>query len=358
MIRKTIFTISLILSISAQAQTLGGGTNFSNAVTFNQTWLTGCPSGGSTFSNQAAFEPTTTLDPCAPVPSCATGTTGSDVWFSFYAQTTTATIAVDPSASFDIAIQAFSGASCPVLTEIGCANVGGNNANETLNLTGLLSGVRYYFRIYGEGNAAQRTGTYTFCGSAQLGSTPLPVEMSSFSASEENGRVILKWTTESEWDNSYFEIERSKNAGQYTPIGKVTGSGTSSQKLYYSFTDLTPFSETNYYRLKQVDIDGSYKYSVILPVKLNTKLRKAVNISPNPVTDNINIRVSSDVVATNSDIKILSASGQVIHQQKGNFVKGENIIIINNMKSLSRGIYTLQAIVGGQMLSTKFISIR
>jgi len=95
----------LLDSLNSNAQILGGGVLFSNAVTFNQSWISGCPAGGTQFSNQVAFEPTTTIDPCAPSPACVTGTAGSDVWFSFFAQSRTATIVVDPSASFNVAIR-------------------------------------------------------------------------------------------------------------------------------------------------------------------------------------------------------------------------------------------------------------
>jgi hypothetical protein len=170
--RKIFFSLSLFVSFCSHAQILGGGTSFSNAVLFNQSWLSGCPGGGTTFSNQAAFEPATAMDACAPAPACATGTTGSDIWFSFFAQSTTATLVVTPGSSFDVAIQAFSGTTCPGLTTIGCTDAAGNNGAETLSLTGLTNGVRYYFRIFGATNGVgNRTGTYTFCGSAGLGSS-------------------------------------------------------------------------------------------------------------------------------------------------------------------------------------------
>ena len=129
MVKKIfLFVSSLYISILTTAQILGGGTQFSNAVVFDQTWLTGCPAAGTSLSNQVAFEPTTALDACAPAPVCNTGTTGSDIWFKFFAQTSTATIVINPSASFNVAIQAFSGSACPGLTTIGCIDAGGNNA--------------------------------------------------------------------------------------------------------------------------------------------------------------------------------------------------------------------------------------
>jgi len=356
--KKVIVSSLLIVSISSQAQILGGGTMFSNAVTFDQSWISGCPGSGTQLSNEAAFEPTTEMDPCAPAPanSCVPpNKAASDVWFSFIAQSTTASIVVNPSASFNIAIQAFSGTACPGLTDIGCVDNAGNNGTETLNLTGLTLNTRYYFRIFGASNTpSNTTGTYTFCGSTGLGSTFLPVEIISFRAFEQNNKVILNWTTASESNNSYFEIERSINGNQYLPIGRIAGAGTTSQITHYSFTDLAPFTATNYYRLKQVDIDGRYKYSVILRIKLDSKLKKAVNISPNPVSDKINIRISSDA-ATNGGIRIINASGQTIYQQSESLVNGENLFTIKSLQNLPNGIYTVQVEIDGDIFSTKFI---
>jgi hypothetical protein len=167
MTKKVILGSLLIISISSHAQ-LGGGSLFSTAVTFNQSWLSGCPAAGTTFSNTTTYEPITVMDPCVPAPACATGTTASDVWFSCFANSGTATIAINPSASFDAAIQAFSGTTCGGLIDIGCVDAGGNNQTETLVLTGLTSGVLYYFRVFGAVNSvANRTGTYTFCGYLQ-----------------------------------------------------------------------------------------------------------------------------------------------------------------------------------------------
>ena len=347
MCKRIILGFFLIISISAHAQS-----SFSNAATFDQAWITGCPAGGTQFSTTA--EPPA-MDLCAPVAVCPTGTQESDVWYSFFAQSATATIVINPSSAFDVAIQAYSGTACPGLTDIGCTDVGNNNATETLSLTGLTAGTRYYFRIFGaSNNVSGRTGTYTFCGSVGLGSSVLPVEIINFNAVGQNSKVILNWTTASESNNSYFEIERSTNGIQYKSIGKVEGIGTTSQTNHYNFTDFGPFTETNYYRLKQVDVDGRAKYTAVLTFKLNNKLKKSINISPNPVTDLINIRVSSDA-ATNGVIRIINDFGQTIYQQSQRLVKGENLFTINSLQNLSKGIYTVKIVIDGDIFSTRLI---
>ena len=361
MYKKLILSLGILVSITSQAQTLGGGTLFSNAVTFDQAWITGCPGGGTPFSNQAAFEPTTTMDPCVPDPSiaCVSGTTGSDVWFSFFAQSATASIVVAPSSSFDVAIQAFSGTACPGITQIGCIDAGGNNVSETLNLTGLVPSTRYYFRIFGAtSSGANRTGTYAFCGSTGLGSSSvLPVEIISFNAVKQSNNVLLSWTTGSESNNSYFEIERSSNGAQYEPIGRVEGMGTTVQKNHYNFTDLRPLAGTNYYRLKQVDKDGKAKYSAILIFKGDKNNSNSINIYPNPVVDKININVSSDV-ATNGLISIFNETGIKVYEQNKLIIKGQNIFTLNAIPNLSKGVYFVKVAMNSKIFTTKFMQAK
>ncbi len=361
MIQKT-FLLLLLLNcfFLASSQILGGGTLFSNAVVFNSTWISGCPAGGTSFSNQAAFEPTTAIDPCAPAPTCVTpggsNASGSDVWFKFFAQSATATIIVNPSASFNADIQAFSGSACPGLTQIGCGSVGGINQVETLVLTGLTVNQIYYFRVFGFGNSAARTGTYTFCGSAGLGSTVLAVSLSNFNATKQNNTAVLNWTTESENNNAYFEIERSDNATSYLPVAKVAGAGNTSSTTRYTFTDITPLtSAVTYYRLKEVSIDGSFKYSVVVTVRRDNNLKNALTVLNNPVAGNLNFRVNANAAGF-MQLKIINNSGQVVYRQKNSVVKGDNIfyIIAAGFVSYANGIYNLQVIINDELLNAKF----
>jgi len=222
----------------------------------------------------------------------------------------------------------------------------------------LIFNTRYYFRILGSANGvAARTGTYTFCGSAGLGSTTLPVEITSFNAIAQNNKVMLNWITGSELNNQYFEIEKSINGNQYEPIGRVAGKGTTSQTNSYSFTDHAPLAMINYYRLKQVDIDNRYKYSAVVTIKLEGKLKKSINIFPNPVSDKINFRISSDISA-NGFINITDALGQSIYRRNESFVRGDNVFALNSLKNLPKGVYTLQVVFDKEILFTKFISAR
>jgi len=366
MLHKTLAVVLISCTYNfATAQILGGGTDFSNAQLFNQFWVTGCPAGGTTLSNQAAFEPNTIIDPCAPAPACVKGTAFSDVWFSFFAQSTTAKIVVNPSASFDIALQAFSGSSCPGLTDIGCADASGIGATEKLELTGLTVNQMYYFRVFGSANDLMSrigSGTYTFCGSSQMGSSAivLAVNINNFNATKQNGSVRLSWTAASESNNAYFEIERSSNGNHYQAVGKIPGAGTSSQATYYFFDDASPLTTgINYYRLKEVSSTGSYTYSSVVLIRPDNTLQKSITVLSNPITDKLSIKVSSDV-ATTMQLKVINNAGQVVYNQNGSVVKGDNIIAVTGKggHGFEKGVYTLQVIIDKEILNSKFMSVQ
>tara|TARA_B110000967_G_C18855239_1_gene546846 strand:+ start:778 stop:1566 length:789 start_codon:yes stop_codon:yes gene_type:complete len=97
----------------------------------------------------------------------------------------------------------------------------------------------------------------------------LPVDLISFEAEREEDNIKLNWSTASEENNDYFEIQKSYDGEVFTPIGYVDGAGNSNEVLDYSYTD----SETNkaYYRLKQLDYDGEFEYSDIVVVKGNRR---------------------------------------------------------------------------------------
>jgi hypothetical protein len=99
---------------------------------------------------------------------------------------------------------------------------------------------------------------------------PVPVELISFSGKFEGGNVFINWTTASESNNKGFEIQRSINVNNWAVIGFKKGNGTTTEEHNYTYRDNTvPENVTGlYYRLRQVDFDGSIKYSDIIEVTL------------------------------------------------------------------------------------------
>lgn len=113
--------------------------------------------------------------------------------------------------------------------------------------------------------------------------TSLPIELSSFSAKQQNAAIVLGWTTNSETNNDYFTIEHSVDGLNFTKISFLNGAGNSNKIIKYSFKDNNPDNNINYYRLKQTDFDGNYSYSKILAINFNKNQLKVLHIYPNPV---------------------------------------------------------------------------
>lgn len=128
---------------------------------------------------------------------------------------------------------------------------------------------------------------------SRTGSTPLPVELIDFRASCIDNYISLLWETSAEINNDYFEIQKSKDCKMWNPIGKVIGAGNSNSTNYYSFDDLDIDNNVVYYRLKQVDFDGTFKYSDFIKIECKNLTAPEIIFYPNPFNDNLNISIDN-----------------------------------------------------------------
>ncbi|NUN09124.1 MAG: hypothetical protein HUU54_08105 [Ignavibacteriaceae bacterium] len=119
----------------------------------------------------------------------------------------------------------------------------------------------------------------------------VPVQLISFTAEKQAGGVLLKWLTVCEVNNKGFVIERSFDGENFESIGFLEGSGTSTTACEYSFIDEKEFQFTVYYRLKQTDFDGGFKYSEVVPVSAAEGNAEFVLLQnyPNPFVEFTNI---------------------------------------------------------------------
>lgn len=182
--------------------------------------------------------------------------------------------------------------------------------------------------------------------SNKYGTSPLPVELTSFTGIYNKGKNIneLTWATASENNASYFEIQKSLDGQSWKPIGKVTANGFSTSPKFYQFEDANIEIGNNYYRLKTVDLDQTFELSAIINVEVDDNSLKNgfVKLYPNPTQSNLSVWISSNV-NQKAQLSITDISGKNILSWEQTISKGVNQLNIN-AHHLANGAYILHYI--------------
>lgn len=169
--------------------------------------------------------------------------------------------------------------------------------------------------------------------------SPLPVELINFTATlSKNNDVKLNWQTASEINNDFFSIERSNNGIDWEERTRIIGAGNSSTLLNYSASDINPYSNVSYYRLKQTDFDGQFKYSEIISVNINTDTGTQVMVYPNPTENQITLVGSLSEL---EQVKIYNALGQDVTEFTKQIASDKSKLMID-LSSLNEGLYYIK----------------
>lgn len=186
-------------------------------------------------------------------------------------------------------------------------------------------------------------------------STVLPIELTSFNAQCNGDKVNIYWTTASESNNDYFEVERSTDAISFTPVTRVNSQNSNSNTpITYSTIDNNPIIGRTYYRLKQVDINGRYSYSSIIVINCitsSTSTSYSVSIYPNPSSDNIIVTADGLIKNRIVDLEIVGLNGKKLYSQKIFLFENQSIKI----SDYPDGTYFLTIKIENQSITKKFI---
>ena len=182
--------------------------------------------------------------------------------------------------------------------------------------------------------------SYFYLHTQNISNAALPINLLRFTGKRVENTSVLKWTTLSEQNNAYFEIEHSKDARNFTVVSDKLNSkannGNSNTALEYSFTDMIPNEGHNYYRLKQTDRDGkTSKAKNVVDVYFGNETM--VTMYPNPASSELNIDINL-VKATNAKMKIMDATGRVVKQIDMNLTAGGNQTKVS-LAGLTDGMY-------------------
>jgi hypothetical protein len=221
----------------------------------------------------------------------------------------------------------------------------GTRADGTYRFNGDIAEVLIYDTVL---TSAQRDSVEKYLADRYgITSGALPVELASFTAIASNNSTTLSWKTATETNNYGFEIERrtvesvSRGVVEWTKVGFVAGNGTSSSTHTYSYTDANVSSGTYAYRLKQIDNDGSYKYSSEAEVTINLPTSYAVGQNyPNPFNPTTTIKYDIPVgTYGNTSIKVYDIIGREIATLVNETKEAGSYQVIFNASKLASGVY-------------------
>ncbi len=191
------------------------------------------------------------------------------------------------------------------------------------------------------GGGAIDQGTFGNTPQATKGDGTLPVELITFKAKCDNNCIQLYWETASEINNDAFIIEKSMDAKEYKPIGKVEGSGNSNQLKEYTYMDDNTSTSTSYYRLKQIDFNGEYSYSEVISANCYKDIEIGENNTnvefyPNPFKEELSLHIKNDKKKP-FNVEIYNSLGDRIY---------EDIIYPSHTGAFVHSINTTQFIKG------------
>ncbi len=171
---------------------------------------------------------------------------------------------------------------------------------------------------------------------------PLPVELIDYKARCVTNGVKLEWTTASETNNDYFNIERSYDASNWSVIAQIQGAGNSNQILSYSYTDEIAANTTTYYRLKQTDFDGQHEYFAPVSINCNTDNENmTISVFPNPFKEIINLEITN-FAYPQAQIRIYDVIGNIISTEDFNTAADNSITTSFDLRKLAAGVYFVE----------------
>ena len=200
--------------------------------------------------------------------------------------------------------------------------------------------------------ATRRAGGQITFGSTEK-PTILPIELLSFNARCEGSAVAVSWSTASESDNDYFVLERSADAKNFSEIARISGAGNSIETLYYSFNDKSANNGDNYYRLVQVDYDGTRTVSeIVVATCYGNEISSNPNVEvyPNPFAEEFTVMLEN--FNGNAEFEIFDMLGRLVYSRN---VSAKGVCELNVDFDFAPATYNLRITSGDVVINKQIV---
>lgn len=221
-------------------------------------------------------------------------------------------------------------------------------AASTLNITGFSTSPNEF--SVGSSGEVNGSNSYDYYAGKSL--FALPIELYSFKGSKEDNGNLLTWVTLSEINSSHYIIERSFDGESFEEVGLVMAAGNSTEKLDYSFMDYDRSEENNYYRLKQVDFDGTHNYHKVIVVNgtSGNTLSRVISY-PSQVASSLNVGFTG--IGSETTIEIFDMRGKLYKTINVSAFDGYQDITID-VGELPTSVYNIKLIEGQSIRFSRF----
>ena len=244
------------------------------------------------------------------------------------------------------------------------STTGSGAATGSVKATGFVSQIKFKIYVRGDGgntrwsSSSMHPGDLWMIG-VSVGSSsalPVPVKLSSFTATLNNNKTDLRWSTATEINASHFVVERSLDGTNFSEAGMVFAAGNSTETLHYSFSDNlnTVSAAVIWYRLKTVDIDGMTEYSDTRIIRIGKMTEKSMIIQsfPNPATTELRISIPAEWQSKKVQYELISLSGQIVKRVQANSGNQTEVISVT---TLAPGMYVARVSCGDQVAQQRII---
>jgi len=237
------------------------------------------------------------------------------------------------------------GTNANILTDLHLANynLSTNQWTKVLATTSSVSGTSSYIVETATYIGPNSYFTFGLTNSRTTFLTPLPVSLIDFSAKVNTNNIEVKWSTASEKDNASFVLEKSIEGLVWSSIATVMGAKNSNVVNNYGVVDYKAVAGFQYYRLKQIDLDGTVTYSKAIAVNFSKASTLNVNLFPNPSKDALNITTDNNATGE-VNIQILNSMGETVY----NKVVEAGLVQSIDIASFIPGVYYVSIIAEGE----------
>jgi len=216
-----------------------------------------------------------------------------------------------------------------------------SNANVASPALSFLMLGDYAFELRSTDNAGASTRDTVYIRSS---ASALPVQWLYFNARNTGSENKILWATESQYQNTLFEIERSDDGVSFSSIGKIPGAGTSFKVQNYQFIDAYKTTKKTFYRIRQVSSDGKSSYSSIVVVNPSITSASSIEYFPNPAQKYVTVMVNKPEQGL-LNITLFSMDGRLVLQQQ--LIKEQDLVSTTlDVHRLNKGTYVMKISIG------------